>query len=336
MTLTTHLTERLGIRHPILLAPMDLVAGGLLASAVSAAGGLGLIGGGYGDAEWLTREFEAAGVGRVGVGFITWSLAKRPALLDMALERRPAAVMLSFGDPAPFVERIKRAGATLICQVHTVAMARDAVAKGADVLVAQGAEAGGHGVARGTMALVPAIVDAVGPDLPVAAAGGIADGRGLAAALMLGASGVLMGTRFFASEEALGHPAAKERIRRASGDDTIRSSVFDISRRVAWPAPFTGRVLRNLHADHWLGRETDLLQQIEVEAARYAAAREAGDFEIAAVIAGEAVDLIDDVPPAGIIIERMVSEASRLLLAAAATAGPPCRAPAEGLNQPED
>jgi nitronate monooxygenase len=139
---------------------------------------LGLIGGGYGDAKWLTREFEAAGVGRVGVGFITWSLAKRPALLDMALERCPAAVMLSFGDPAPFVERIKRAGATLICQVQTVAMAREAVAKGADMLVAQSAEAGGHGVARGTMALVPAIVDAVGPDLPVAAAGGIADGRG--------------------------------------------------------------------------------------------------------------------------------------------------------------
>lgn len=133
---------------------------------------------------------------------------RRPALLDMALERRPAAAMLSFRDPAPFVERIKRAGAALICQIQTVAMARDAVAKGADVLVAQGGEAGGHGVARGTIALVPAVVDAVGPDLPVAAAGGIADGRGLAAALMLGAFGVLMGTRFFASEEALGLAAA--------------------------------------------------------------------------------------------------------------------------------
>ena len=104
-----------GTRHPVLLSPMDLVAGGLLVSAVSAAGGLGLIGGGYGDAEWLTREFEATGVGRIGVGFITWSMAKHPALFDMALERRPAAVTLSFGDPAPFVERIKRAGVTLIC-----------------------------------------------------------------------------------------------------------------------------------------------------------------------------------------------------------------------------
>jgi nitronate monooxygenase len=110
MTLTTQLTDRLGIRHPVLLAPMDLIAGGLLAAAVSGAGGLGLIGGGYGDAEWLAHEFEAAGKNRVGVGFITWSLAKRPALLDMALERRPAAVMLSFGDPAPFVDRIKGTG----------------------------------------------------------------------------------------------------------------------------------------------------------------------------------------------------------------------------------
>jgi len=246
----------------------------------------------------------------------------------MVLERHPAAVMLSFGDPAPFVERIKGAGATLICQVQTVAMACDAVEKGADVLVVQGAEAGGHGVARGTVTLVPAVVDAVGPDLPIAAAGGIADGRGLAAALMLGASGVLMGTRFFASEEAIGHPAAKERILRASGDDTVRSSVFDISRRLAWPAPFTGRALRNAYADHWLGREIDLLRQIEVEAARYAAAREAGDFDIAVVHAGEAVDLINDVPPAAIIVERVISEAARLLGAAAATAAPPSRAPA--------
>jgi len=328
MKLTTQLTERLGIRYPILLAPMARVAGGQLASAVSAAVGLGLIGGGYGDAEWLAREFELAGTSRVGVGFITWSLAKRPTLLELALERRPVAVMLSFGDPAPFVEQIKRIGATVICRVQTVAMARDAVAKGADVLVAQGAEAGGHGVARGTMTLVPAVVDAVGPELPVVAAGGIADGRGLAAALMLGASGVLMGTRFFASEEALGHPAAKQKLLRASGDETVRSSVFDISRRLAWPAPFTGRALRNAYVDYWLGRETDLLRQIDVEAARYAAAAEAGDFDTAVVYAGEVVDLVNDVPPAGVIVERVVSEATRLLGAAAATAAPQSRAPA--------
>jgi nitronate monooxygenase len=313
MAIATRLTEMLGISHPIVLAPMDLVSGGRLAAAVADAGGLGLVGGGYGDAEWLRRELDAAGTARVGVGFITWSLAKQPALLDLALERRPVALMLSFGDPAPFAERIKRAGATLLCQVQTVAMARDVVAKGADVVVAQGAEAGGHGVSRGTMALVPAVVDAVGPSVPVVAAGGIADGRGLAAALMLGASGVLMGTRFYASAEALGHPDAKARICRASGDDTVRSIVFDISRRNVWPAPFNGRVLRNAHVDRWLGREMVLLQHADEEAARYAAARERGDFDVAAVIAGEAVDLVNDTPPAADIVARVVSEATRLL-----------------------
>lgn len=268
---------------------------------------------GYGDAEWLAREFELAGTSRVGVGFITWSLAKRPTLLELALERRPVAVMLSFGDPAPFVEQIKRGGAKLICQVQTVAMARDAAAKGADVLVAQGAEAGGHGLSRGTMVLVPAVADAVGPNVPVIAAGGIGDGRGLAAALMLGASGVLMGTRFFASEEALGNPAVKEQLLRANGDETVRSSVFDIARRLTWPAPITGRALRNAYVDHWLGREADLLRQIDVEAARYAAGAETGDFDIAVVHAGEVVDLINDLPPAAVIVERVVSQAIRLL-----------------------
>lgn len=313
MELATNLTKRFGISVPIVLAPMDLVSCGRLAAAVSSAGGLGIIGGGYGDVGWLSRELDAAGAARVGVGFITWSLAQHPSALDVALERRPVAVILSFGDPAPFADRIKRSGAALICQVQTVAMARDAVSKGADVVVAQGSEAGGHGITRGTMALVPAVVDAVGGAVPVVAAGGIADGRGLAAALMLGASGVLMGTRFYASEEANGHPAAKARICRAGGDDTVRSSVFDLSRRLPWPKVFTGRALRNAHLERWLGREELLAARIDEEAARYAAARERGDFDIAGVFAGEGVDLITEVLPAATIVGRIVDEATRLL-----------------------
>ena len=131
---------------------------------------------------------------RFGVGFITWSLAKQPRLLDLALERRPVAVMLSFGSPVPFIERIKRTGAIVICQVQSVALAKEAAAAGADILIAQGTEAGGHGATRGLVTLVPEIVDALGGRTPVVAAGGIADGRGLAAALMLGAAGVVMGT----------------------------------------------------------------------------------------------------------------------------------------------
>jgi nitronate monooxygenase len=316
MRIETVFTQRFGVQHPIVLAPMDLVANGRLAKAVSEAGGLGIIGGGYGDPEWLERELDAARDARVGVGFIAWSLARSPRALDLALERRPAAIILSFGDPAPFAARIKRAGVPLMCQVQTVAMAKDAAEKGADVIIAQGAEAGGHGITRGTMALVPAVVDAV-PDLPVVAAGGLADGRGLAAALMLGAAGVLMGTRFYASEESGGHPAAKARLCSASGDDTVRSSVFDISRELDWPRRFTGRAVRNAHLDRWYGREDELRQVAEEEAARYRSARDRGDFDVAGVFAGEVLDLVTDVPPARVIVERVVAEASRLLSSAA-------------------
>jgi nitronate monooxygenase len=316
MRIETVLTRRFGVQHPVVLAPMDLVANGRLAKAVSDAGGLGIIGGGYGDPEWLERELDAAHDARVGVGFIAWSLARNPRPLDLALERRPAAIILSFGDPAPFAARIKRAGVPLMCQVQTVAMAKDAAEKGADVVIAQGAEAGGHGITRGTMALVPAVVDAV-PGIPVVAAGGVGDGRGLAAALMLGAAGVLMGTRFYASEESGGHPAAKARLCSSSGDDTVRSSVFDISRKLDWPGRFTGRAVRNAHLDRWYGREDELRQVVEEEAARYRSARERGDFDVAGVFAGEVLDLVTDVPPARAIVERTVAEAARLLSSAA-------------------
>jgi nitronate monooxygenase len=312
MPISTRLTELLKVDHPILLAPMDIVADGKLAATVSKAGGFGIIGGGYGDEPWLVRELDAAGCARIGVGFITWSMAKNPRLLDIALERRPPAIILSFGDVKPHAHKIKQAGALMICQIQTVEQAKDAVANGADVLVAQGAEGGGHGIARGTFALVPAVVDAA-RGIPVAAAGGVADGRGLAAALMLGADGVLVGTRFFATQEAVGAKSAKDRIVAASGDKTIRSILFDIARRNVWPAPYTGRVLRNDFSERWRGREAELMQHQAAEAARYDAARAAGDFDTAAVIAGEAVDMIADIPPAAEVVERIAKEAAALL-----------------------
>ena len=315
MLITTALTKRLGITHPVLLGPMDLVADARLTAAVSEAGGLGILGGGYGDEAWLAHELDvlAGRRSRFGVGFITWSMAKQPRLLDLALERKPAAVMLSFGDPAPFVERIKRANALVICQVQSLALARQAVAAGADILIAQGSEGGGHGASRGLCTLVPEVVDEAKGRVPVVAAGGIADGRGLAAALMLGASGVLMGTRFYATTEAAGADAAKERIRGADGDASLRSIVFDISRRNVWPAPFTGRCLRNRHLDTWYGREVELLRNLDEESARYAAARKAADFEIAAVIAGESAGLVHEIMPAREVIETMVRDAAALL-----------------------
>jgi nitronate monooxygenase len=312
MLISTRLTGLLRVEHPILLAPMDVVADGKLAATVSEAGGFGIIGGGYGNEGWLARELDAAGGARVGVGFITWSMAKNPRLLDLALERKPAAIMLSFGDVKPHADKIKKAGALMICQIQTVEQARDVAANGADIIVAQGAEGGGHGVSRGTFALVPAVVDAA-RGVPVAAAGGVADGRGLAAALMLGADGVLVGTRFYATQEAMGPQRAKERIVAASGDKTIRGILFDIARRNVWPAPYTGRVLRNEFSERWRGREAELMQHQADEAARYDKARNEGDFDTAAVIAGEGVDMISDIPPARDVVDRMVKEASALL-----------------------
>ena len=320
MLLTTQLTRRLGLTHPVLLAPMDVVADARLTVAVSAAGGLGILGAGYGDEPWLTRQLDllANSNERFGVGFITWSMARQPRLLHIALERKPAVVMLAFGDSAPYAAPIKRAGATLICQVQSIALARAAVDAGADMLVAQGAEAGGHGVTRGTMALVPEVIDAVGPGIPVIAAGGIADGRGVAAALMLGAAGVMMGTRFYATTEAAGAAAAKERICQATGDDSVRSIVFDISRDNVWPAPFTGRCLRNAHLDRWYGREIELLRCAGEEAKRYGEARTAGNFDIAAVIAGESSGLIHEVRSAREVVEDIVRDAAALLSRASA------------------
>jgi nitronate monooxygenase len=322
MALHTRLTERLDIEHPIISAPMAFAAGGKLAAAVTAAGGLGLIGGGYGDAEWLTRELAEAGNARVGCGFITWSLAKRPELLDLVLARLPAAVMLSFGSPLPFAQPIKAGGAKLICQVQNIEHARAAVEVGADIIVAQGAEAGGHGLLRSTFTLVPEVADylaKVAPATVLVAAGGVADGRGLAAALMLGADGVLVGSRFWASSEALVHGALQNAALCADGDATIRTTVVDIVRKLDWPKPFTARVMQTGFVTDWHGREAELDQPqlVEREMNRYVSAMQNGDPANTGVWVGEAAGLIHDVRPAADLLLSMAAEAERLLGAAA-------------------
>jgi len=154
MRLKTRLTEKLAIAHPILLAPMHVMAGGKLAAAVSDAGGLGLIGGGYGNSDWLELQYAAAGNARVGCGFITWSTARSPELLDQVLAKHPAALMLSFGEVEPHASRIKAQGVPLICQFQGMKYLRNAVDAGADIVVAEGCEAGGHSGYRGLFTLV--------------------------------------------------------------------------------------------------------------------------------------------------------------------------------------
>ena len=313
MAIKTALTERFGLEYPIVLAPMGNVSGGRLAAVVSNAGGLGLVGGGYGESDWMHRELSLARLEATrswGIGLITWHANNET--VELALRYEPDVFMLSFGDPRPYVPAIKAAGCALLCQVQDVEDARAAKAAGADVIIAQGTEAGGHGARRATLPLVPAVVDAVAPT-PVLAAGGIVDGRGLAAALMLGAQGVLMGTRFYAATESLGHRRAKERIVAATGSDTRRTRVFDVVRQHAWAEPYTGRALRNAFLERWDGREDDLAAALDSEIPAFTAATREGDFETAMVWAGEAVDLISDVAPAAELVKRIGVEAEACL-----------------------
>lgn len=315
--ITTELTTRLGIEHPILLAPMGDSAGGRLAAAVSRAGGLGLIGGGYADPGWLEPQLEAAGDARVGVGFITFALDERPDTLALALERAPVAVQLSFGDPGPYADQIHASGALLICQVQTKAEAIQAARCGADVIVAQGQDSGGHGRSgRGTIGLVPAIVDAVAP-LPVVAAGGIADGRGLAAALMLGAAGITLGTRLLATTEAICDPTAAELLVSRGGDDTTRTEAFDAIRGPAWPDGYDGRALRNDITERW-DREPlgPAERQRLAEAYRHASAE---DYAVRALWAGDALDLIHGIDSAEDVLAAVTDDARRLLTSATTT-----------------
>jgi nitronate monooxygenase len=317
MAISTRLTKRLDVTHPVICAPMDVIAGGKLAAAVSGAGGLGILGGGYADDDgWFEREFAAAGNQAVGCGFITWSLRRKPGVLDAVIARKPKAIFLSFDDPEPFASKAKTAGIPVFCQLQTRADAERAIDCGVDIIVAQGTEGGGHGGTRATLTLVPELADLIAKRAPqtlLCAAGGIVDGRGLAAALMLGADGVVVGTRFWASQEALVPKSLHDAALAAGGDDTVRQSVLDIVRGRPWPARYTGRVLRNDFVKEWLGRETELKDAKVEQISRYLQAAKAGDATIAATIVGEGVGLIQAIEPAAVILERMVAEAEALL-----------------------
>lgn len=310
--INTRITELLGIDHPIVLAPMDGVAGGRLAAAVSGAGGHGQIGGGYCDLEVLTREIEEARGARVGFGFITFALEDNPDALDLALSMNPPSIQLSFGDPGPWSDEIHDAGALLLCGVQTPDEVQQALDAGADVLIAQGRDAGGHGRPDvGTMALIPSVVDMAG-GTPVLAAGGIADGRGLAAALMLGAEGIVLGTRFLASTEALSNPVEAALLTGLRAVDTVRTDVFDVVRGPRWPDGHDGRVRRNDLVGEWMREPSHPDSQVERMRNTYSTSR-ADDYSVRPLWAGEGVDMIDSIRPAADIMDHIVSTAEQLL-----------------------
>jgi len=314
MALSTAFTKLLSVEHPIASAPMGGSAGGALAAAVSNGGGLGMVGAGRGNIDWVDRELSIVTQQTDrpwGIGFITWTT--NSTAIEHALKWKPAAVMLSFGDPSPYVQTIRAAGAVLILQVTDLEEARRAMDVGADVIVAQGTESGGHGARHGrsTLPFVPVVVDLVSPT-PVLAAGGIADGRGVAAALALGAAGALIGTRFQATNEALIDPAISKAIVEGRAEETERSSVLDIVRGSTWPAQYSARTLSHPFLEQWRGREQELAQDDGAKLA-YQDGVTRGEFPPLPVWAGEAVDLIRDLQSASDLVKALATQAEEAL-----------------------
>jgi len=313
--ITTSLCPLLGITRPILNASMAGTATGKLAAAVSEAGGFGMIGGTtpHGS-EWLREQIRLARsltTRPFGVGFIS-SFPETEALARVALDEGVAAINHSFADPSPFVEATHAAGAKLFVQVQTLELAIRAKEAGADVIIAQGSDAGGHAGLVGTFALLPAIVDAVAP-VPVIAAGGIADGRGLAAALLLGAQGAWMGTRFVASHEWGGGTWEQEAVLKATSDDTIQTRIYDLIGERPFPVENPDRMLRNAFIEQWNNRESEIPEHRDSLQGEIARGNERADVSVAGISAGVASGMITSALPAGEIIRTIVQEAETLL-----------------------
>ena len=315
--LHTRFTGLLGLGYPILSAPMSNHSGGQLAAAVSLAGGLGTFGGTNDlGPEWLREQISHVR-GRTdrpfGVGFITQLVEFDTTNIEIALEERAPVIIFSFADPDPWVSRAKDAGAVTICQVQSLDLAQQAVDAGADVLLAQGNEAGGH---TGETNLLPLLVDLVEryPRLPVLAAGGITSGRALAGAMAAGAEGASLGTAFLATPEAVEVPSAfKERIVQSDGQDTAFTRLYDLLGTRPWPDRIAGRVYRNRLVREWDGRDADILAQREELASDVAAARATADPELSAVYMGQGAGHIHAIRPAADVLGEICESAEEIL-----------------------
>ncbi len=312
--LHTRICELLEIEHPVISAPMAGVATSQLAAAVSEAGGLGLIGAGAGSPDWLRDQIRAVRERTnrpFGVGFIS-SFPGLDELVQVALDERVAVVCHSFADPSPYVAAAHDAGVKVLAQVQKITHAKKVALAGVDAIAAQGSEAGGHTGHSGTLPLVPAVIDVAG-DIPVIAAGGIADGRGLAAVLMLGAEGAWIGTRFVASVESATDEWMKDHIVQAGSDDTVITKVYDFTSGAAFPLDVGDRVLSNKFTKEWQGREEEIVSNRAELQRQVAAGIQARDASVANILAGTAVGLFTSVEPAGVILRRIVEEAETIL-----------------------
>jgi nitronate monooxygenase len=322
--LRTAFTARFGVAHPIVQAGMAHEAGAALASAVSNAGGLGTIGTIGGTPERARTELAAcrgATTRPFAVNVVTWPWAPwSDAILDVVLAEPPPVVTLSFGEPAARVARCRAAGCRVIVQAQDVAGARAALAAGADAIIAQGNEAGGHTGRRGTLAFAAQVLELAG-DVPVLVAGGIGSGRGVAAALAMGAAGAVLGTRFKASDEFACDSRLKDAVVASDGGDTLYDEIADDACGLDWPNGVTGRVLRNRFTQEWEGRR----EALRAKTATYPPFGHLVELdqspETAINWAGESAGLVAGVRPAADIVADVVADAERLLRAATRVLG---------------
>ncbi len=307
----TSLCDLLGIEHPIYQGGMVWLGTAELASAVSNAGGLGILGAGNAPADWVrneirrTREMTDRPFG-VNVMLLSPFASQ---VVEVILAERVPLVTTGAGNPGPVIPRFKEAGIKVMPVVASVALAIRLERAGADGVIAEGMESGGHVGEITTMALVPQVVDAV--SIPVVAAGGIADGRGLVAALALGAVGVQMGTRFVCATECIAHPNFKQKIVQAKDRATVTTG-----HSLGHPV----RVIDNKMARQFAAMEKDGLSAAELEefgAGRLRQGVVDGDLEGGSLMAGQIAGLIRDIKPARAIIEEIMAEAEALIAALA-------------------
>jgi NAD(P)H-dependent flavin oxidoreductase YrpB (nitropropane dioxygenase family) len=312
----TPICKLLEIEHPIALGGMGSATSAELVSAVSRAGGLGALGCHYLTPDQI-RERAAAIRHETdkpfGLNFLLFDT--REDSFTAALDLRPAVMQFAWARPdqdlKAYFGRAHDAGCKITHMAGSVPEAVRAAEAGADVIIAQGTEGGGHVGWMASMPLIPMIVDAVGP-IPVLAAGGFADGRGLVAALALGADGILLGTRFLATVESPLHPNFKQAIVDSDGHDTQLSDIPDIAAGLVWPGAMT-RSRRNGFIERWAGREWALRQHRAEAHRRLQAARKSGDVDEGPLSMGQDAGLIRDIVPAAEIVTRIAREAEQIL-----------------------
>jgi len=306
--LHTAVCKLLKIAIPILQAGMARSTTPQLVAAVSNAGGLGIIGGLGRTPDELRneiREVRELTDRPFGVNHVVCRIDK--AAVQMTLAQRVPVLSLAWGRATDLTYQAHEAGIKVVHMVNTPEEAGQVASDGADVIVAQGTEGGGHVGTMSTMSLVPQVVDIVG-GVPVLAAGGIADGRGLAAALMLGAQGALIGTRFLATPEAKGRGHSKDVILNALGSQTLASKFYDDILGIVWPGALV-RAINHPLLDEWADRPQEWALAAEQLRPALEAAITSGDF----VLAGESAGLVHDIVPAGELVMRIAREAEDLL-----------------------